>query len=345
MKIILLLLCVLLSAFAQKAGSCCPPPKLVTIPKYITVHVPEYVETLEFKPLPVVAVCPTDYKQEKRLCIKIIKSTTVCPTGAFRVNDTECRIVKVISKNAPKTKPIICPKGYAQKGKYRCVKVLKCPKGYQKQNGDCIPVEITCPEGSIRFGRSCIYQVRKCPAGYILKDKKCLKELSWCPTGYTLVGNECKSNLACPIGYKLSKGMCFKVMTRCADGSKKGRRGRCVETLKSTQNCPKDWVLFNGACKKVQIECPFGFVLNGKCETQSCKCDNKFEPVCGFDGITYKNACEALCLKSTIRYVGACACGNKCPSYLEPVCGSDGVTYQNSCIARVNGVSMIKGQC
>ncbi len=75
------------------------------------------------------------------------------------------------------------------------------------------------------------------------------------------------------------------------------------------QNCPAV------AC---DLACPNGFALGAdgcpecRCaEAPGCACTAEYAPVCGFNGVTYGNACEAGCVGVQFDHAGACGafCG------------------------------------
>ncbi len=80
-------------------------------------------------------------------------------------------------------------------------------------------------------------------------------------------------------------------------------------------------------------------------------CDTYTQPVCGCDGITYKNACEAVYYNNVSKITsGPCRELDHCLSVPDsslvepdtvynPVCGCNGETYANSSDALLNGVS------
>lgn len=88
-------------------------------------------------------------------------------------------------------------------------------------------------------------------------------------------------------------------------------------------------------------------------------CDAVDDPVCGCDGITYGNSCEAENWGGVASWIPG-ECGNNgcfdsellnpdanCIAVYNPVCGCDGVTYGNSCEAEMFGgvISWIPGEC
>ena len=86
---------------------------------------------------------------------------------------------------------------------------------------------------------------------------------------------------------------------------------------------------------------------------QTVSCPTASDPVCGSDGQTYSNACEAGLQGVSIVSQGSCPAptasptvGDICIRDYEPVCGDDGTTYSNACLAEVAGVSVASnGPC
>jgi len=84
-------------------------------------------------------------------------------------------------------------------------------------------------------------------------------------------------------------------------------------------------------------------------------CTLDYSPVCGCNGTTYGNVCEAKKDGVLSWTAGACDCIDEiripkepaaCAEYYQPVCGCNNVTYSNTCEAARAGVASWKvGAC
>ncbi|MFX1517170.1 MAG: Kazal-type serine protease inhibitor domain-containing protein, partial [Promethearchaeota archaeon] len=153
-----------------------------------------------------------------------------------------------------------------------------------------------------------------------------------------------------------------------ANGINVAHEGECIPTCTSNADCGT-----GEYCAKDPGDCDG----TGTCEPQPELCPDVWDPVCGCDGITYGNACEAAYAGVNIAYEGGCEiptctsntdCGvgqycakepgdcegsgtceprpEICPIIWDPVCGCDGMTYGNACVAAANGINVAhEGEC
>jgi hypothetical protein len=84
--------------------------------------------------------------------------------------------------------------------------------------------------------------------------------------------------------------------------------------------------------------------MPGQCQKRPEVCTFDFTPVCGCDGITYANACQAHARGSSVAYPGTCRDFDTGTCVQIVVCGTkDGQVkeYPNPCAARKDGATNI----
>ncbi len=136
----------------------------------------------------------------------------------------------------------------------------------------------------------------------------------------------------------------------CPAGEARNAEGECVTLCFSDQDCEA-----GGTCNAEDV-CLGGAgpegaglaVCGGWCSPGAeCTCPAVYAPVCGPDGHTHGNECEADCANAEIDYAGECApveCA--CDLLYAPVCGVDGQTYGNACEAGCARVQVsYEGEC
>ncbi|KPM04953.1 Agrin-like protein 3, partial [Sarcoptes scabiei] len=122
-------------------------------------------------------------------------------------------------------------------------------------------------------------------------------------------------------------------------------------------------------CHRNHGICKFGSICglsrDGNYTCLCPQCSEEYEPICGSNGVTYKNVCKFrkdMCEKQinnitfsdgpcigcenlncqfyakceTHENKGLCVCPKNCPKTFDPVCGSDLKTYPNECELRVS---------
>jgi hypothetical protein len=176
----------------------------------------------------------------------------------------------------------------------------------------------------------------------------------------------------------LSRSCAFALLTVAALSlSGCGEIGSPCTPAAGAEACPP-----GSFCKVATGQCEL--IAVGICAAIPEACTLEYAPVCGCDGETYGNACEADAQGVNVDHLGECgvdgpACGGLlglecvedefcnftdgscgaadqtgvcedvpefCPEIFAPVCGCDDQTYENECFAHAEGVSVAsEGAC
>ena len=142
-------------------------------------------------------------------------------------------------------------------------------------------------------------------------------------------------------------------------------QGECSIACETNEQCPSDQY-----CERSIGDCQ----SPSMCRMRLAQCADVWSPVCGCDGRTHRNPCEASRDGTTIAHFGPCAtcqasdeCAqgeychkeegcegsgvclmrpDACTEQWVPVCGCDGITYSNTCHAEAAGANVaFAGQC
>lgn len=97
-------------------------------------------------------------------------------------------------------------------------------------------------------------------------------------------------------------------------------RYRCMAFEETCKNRCGSFPWYSGKCR-----CDKSCLARGDCcsdykEYCTLKCPKNIDPVCGKNGVTYTNPCEADQSGINVACKGQCPCKQACPNYAMPIC-------------------------
>jgi len=257
--------------------------------------------------------CPNGFKQDARGCSICECNTCECP----EIYSPVCGEDNVTYDNACFADCAGMDIAYAGEcdNPMECESDEQCSAGYLCIEGTCVPGSTICGDDICAVDEVCEYcpfdpdcpYCDYCPApicvpaydgcDYHAMNGKCV---CWVNIyGDPEVGDAPIADDGCPTGYECVEqssegwGYCEEVQPppRCEEAG-----GICVGIYPGSQ-CPAGYENANG-----QAEC-YG---EGAMCCLPCDCPAVYNPVCGVNGITYGNDCEARCAHVEIAYWGEC---------------------------------------